>query len=136
MSKGKILVVKSDENIRKMIQAYLTLHDYEVTCVENSAIVLDVECQANLPDALIMDEHLAEGGTYKFWQKLNAITSGKYIPILYFMRNPPSDVLRDLPIMGIDFFVDYMTDPFDVEELRLRLERIIKESNQIPKVSE
>lgn len=71
--KDKILVIDSDEDIRKMCEIYFTEQGYDVTCAEDSATALNLISPENLPDVVIIEEHLCVADGYEIFRRLGGI---------------------------------------------------------------
>ena len=130
MSKGKILVVDPDEDIRNLINAYLTQQGYEVvTAAEGKTATQNFRI---LPDVIVLENELPDMTGYEIRKRLRSIAHTNHIPIIFFVsrEDPYDNTIHDLPPI---VYEDYMTKPFDVEELRLRIQNAIKNSNHSKK---
>ncbi len=121
MSKGRILIVEDDADISNMLQIYFTGQEYEVDLAARGKDAL-VKCRKNLPDLIVLDIMLPDIDGYEVCKQLRITTRTSHIPIIFLtMRDARSDKIAGLEL-GAD---DYITKPFDIEELRLRVKNSI-----------
>ncbi len=122
MSKGRILVVEDDFDISNMLKLYFQSLDYEVFVAPRGEKALDLTRQ-KLPNVIVLDIMLPDIDGYEVCRRLRTNLRTSHIPILFLtQKDERSDKIRGLEL-GAD---DYITKPFDVEELRLRVRNTIK----------
>jgi len=130
MSKGRILVVEDDLDIQFMLKFYFTGQGYEVEAVDHGKEALAV-CRRQPPNLLILDIMLPDMDGFEVCRELRTNNRTKYIPIIFLtQRDERSDRLSGLEL-GAD---DYITKPFDVDELGLRVANSIQSANQIAEI--
>ena len=118
MSKMKILIVEDDAPLRNLIRTTLYTHDYTYETAENGKTALMIASSAN-PDLVLLDLGLPDlDGT----EVIRQIRTWSNMPIIVLTaRSEMSDKINALDC-GAD---DYLTKPFDVEELLARI-RVIQ----------
>ncbi len=118
MSKMKILIVEDDAPLRNLIRTTLYTHDYTYETAENGKTALMIASSAN-PDLVLLDLGLPDlDGT----EVIRQIRTWSNMPIIVLTaRSEMSDKINALD-SGAD---DYLTKPFDVEELLARI-RVIQ----------
>jgi PleD family two-component response regulator len=122
MSKGRILVVEDDFDISNLLRIYFDSQGYEVTVAAKGNDALDL-CRRNLPSVIILDIQLPDIDGYEVCRRLRGSLRTSHIPILFLtQRDERSDKITGLEL-GAD---DYITKPFDIEELKLRVQNAIK----------
>jgi PleD family two-component response regulator len=122
MSKGRILVVEDDFDISNMLKLYFQSLDYEVFVAPRGEKALELTRQ-KLPNVIVLDIMLPDIDGYEVCRRLRTNLRTSHIPILFLtQKDERSDKIRGLEL-GAD---DYITKPFDVEELRLRVRNTIK----------
>lgn len=115
-----ILAVEDDHNTRKLLQAVLFGNGYNVLTACNGAEALDV-LEKNHVDLMIIDVMMPVMDGYELTKTLRE--GGSQIPMLMLSaKQNVSDVKQGF-IVGID---DYMTKPFDLEELLLRIKALLR----------
>ncbi|CCZ95051.1 putative uncharacterized protein [Corallococcus sp. CAG:1435] len=115
-----ILAVEDDHSTRKLLQAVLFGNGYNVLTACNGAEALDV-LEKNHVDLMIIDVMMPVMDGYELTKTLRE--GGSQIPMLMLSaKQNVSDVKQGF-IVGID---DYMTKPFDLEELLLRIKALLR----------
>ena len=116
----RILVVDDDKNTRKYIEAVLTEENYTVLTATNGKEALDVMEREHI-DLVILDIMMPEMDGYEFTKTLR--DSNNNLPILMVSaKQLPKDKHKGF-LVGTD---DYMTKPFDEEELILRIKAVLR----------
>lgn len=115
-----ILAVEDDHSTRKLLQAVLFGNGYNVLTACNGAEALDV-LEKNHVDLMIIDVMMPVMDGYELTKTLREGGSQIPMPMLSAKQNV-SDVKQGF-IVGID---DYMTKPFDLEELLLRIKALLR----------
>ncbi len=124
MGKGRILVVEDDVDISKMLRIYFDSQGYEVLVAVRGNDALDI-CRAKLPNVVVLDIQLPDIDGYEVCRSLRSNTRTSYVPIIFLtQKDERSDKIAGLEL-GAD---DYITKPFDIEELKLRVEGAIRRS--------
>ena len=121
MSDGQILVVEDDFDISNMLRIYFAGQGYDVQVAARGGEALDM-CRGQLPDLIILDIMLPDMDGYAVCEELRTTTRTKHIPIIFLtQKDERSDKITGLQL-GAD---DYITKPFDIEELKLRVQNAI-----------
>jgi len=125
-TKPKILIVEDDPDVAEMLTAYFRSQEYEVFTVNWGEDGVRSAQQVN-PDLVILDIRLPDIDGYEVATRLRADRRTTDIPIIFLTeKRDRSDRLHGLEI-GAD---DYITKPFDIQELRLRVRNALKRINQ------
>jgi PleD family two-component response regulator len=118
MSKGRILVVEDDLDISKMLRLYFDSQGYEVLAVMRGNDALEV-CRKKQPNVVVLDIMLPDVDGYDVCRDLRGNLRTSHIPIIFLtQKDERSDKIAGLEL-GAD---DYITKPFDIEELKLRVQ--------------
>ncbi len=126
MGKGRILVVEDDADISKMLKIYFDSQGYEVLVAMRGNDALEV-CRTKLPNVVVLDIQLPDIDGYEICRILRSNTRTSYVPIIFLtQKDERSDKIAGLEL-GAD---DYITKPFDIEELKLRVEGAIRRSQR------
>ena len=124
MGKGRILVVEDDVDISKMLRIYFDSQGYEVLVANRGRDALET-CRAKLPNVVVLDIQLPDIDGYEVCRSLRSNTRTSYVPIIFLtQKDERGDKIAGLEL-GAD---DYITKPFDIEELKLRVEGAIRRS--------
>ncbi len=122
----RILVVEDETAIQKNLQLNLELEGYQVVVAGDGAAALDTLSSQNF-DAVILDIMMPNLDGLSVAETIR--TRRDTTPILFLSaKNTTADRVEGLK-MGGD---DYMTKPFDLEELLLRV-RVLTEKSKLLK---
>lgn len=125
---NKILVIDDDSAINELIKINLELIGYKVIQALDGVKGFALAKQ-ELPNAILLDIMMPEVDGYTVAQRIRQNPETKNIPILMLTAlSQLNDKVKGFDI-GVD---DYLTKPFEMEELKVRLRAILKRSNQIP----
>jgi PleD family two-component response regulator len=121
MTKGRILVVEDDFDISNMLRIYFTGQGFEVSVAPRGGDALAMTRQS-LPHLIVLDIMLPDMDGYAVCKQLRTTTRTSHIPIIFLtQKDERSDKIAGLEL-GAD---DYITKPFDIEELKLRVTNAI-----------
>ena len=121
MSKGRILVVEDDFDISTMLRIYFTGQGFEVSVAPRGGDALEMT-RKSLPHLIVLDIMLPDMDGYSVCRHLRTTTRTSHIPIIFLtQKDERSDKIAGLEL-GAD---DYITKPFDIEELKLRVSNAI-----------
>ncbi|MBN2387348.1 MAG: response regulator [Anaerolineales bacterium] len=124
--KPKILIVEDDLDVADMLNAYFRVQGYEVFTVNWGEDGVRA-CQASCPDLIILDIRLPDIDGYEVARRLRGDRRTADVPIIFLTeKRERADRLQGFEL-GAD---DYITKPFDVQELRLRVRNALKRSSQ------
>jgi len=124
--KSKILIVEDDLDVADMLNAYFRVQGYDVITVNWGEDGIRAAVTAR-PDLIILDIRLPDIDGYEVARRLRADRKTSAIPIIFLTeKRDRSDRLQGLEL-GAD---DYITKPFDVQELRLRVRNSLRRTQQ------
>jgi DNA-binding response OmpR family regulator len=125
-NKPKILIIEDDLDVAEMLNAYFRVQGYEVFTVNWGEDGVR-SCQTVHPDLVILDIRLPDIDGYEVARRLRSDRRTAEVPIIFLTeKRDRSDRLQGLEL-GAD---DYITKPFDVQELRLRVRNALKRVSQ------
>ncbi|MBI5942794.1 MAG: response regulator [Chloroflexi bacterium] len=126
--KLKILIVEDDLDVAEMLNAYFRVQGYEVFTVNWGEDGVR-SCQTVHPDIVILDIRLPDIDGYEVARRLRGDRRTAGVPIIFLTeKRERGDRLLGLEL-GAD---DYITKPFDVQELRLRVRNSLRRVSQGP----
>jgi DNA-binding response OmpR family regulator len=124
-NKPILLVVEDDVDVADMLSAYFHVQGYQVVTVYGGEDALSA-CRSTRPDLIILDIRLPDIDGYEVARRLRSARRTEEIPILFLTdKRSRADRLQGLEI-GAD---DYITKPFDIQELRLRVRNALRRSS-------
>ncbi|WP_406430551.1 response regulator transcription factor [Streptomyces sp. NBC_00631] len=116
----RLLVVEDEPSIRTLLESTLRLTGYEVSGAEDGQSAL-VEIERREPHLVLLDVMLPDLDGFEVTQRLRAAGNG--VPVLFLTaRTDVDDRIRGLSSGGDD----YVTKPFHIEEVLLRIEAILR----------
>ena len=126
MSAKRILLVEDEEHLLKTIQLNLELEGYTVTSAINGIEALKEFRKAHF-DLVILDVMLPEMHGFDVCEEIRK--ENTRVAILFLTaKSSGSDRVQGLKL-GAD---DYLTKPFNLEELLLRVQILLKRGNVAP----
>ncbi len=126
MGKARLLVVEDDIDIGNMLKIYFSGMDFEVDVAVRGSDALD-KTKQNLPHLIVLDIMLPDIDGYEVCRNLRTSMRTSHIPVIFLtQKDERSDKLQGLEL-GAD---DYITKPFDIEELKLRVQGAIRRSER------
>jgi two-component system alkaline phosphatase synthesis response regulator PhoP len=124
----RILLVEDEENIRKVVKLNLELDDYEVVTTDNGKDAMKYFHEQHF-DLIILDIMLPEISGLQICEQIRLTDTETPIIFLTAKDTPPDRVLGLKK--GAD---DYLSKPFNLEELQLRVKKLISRSSKTPKM--
>src|SRR5512138_238139 len=126
MGKARLLVVEDDIDIGNMLKIYFSGMDFDVDVAVRGSDALEKTKQV-LPHLIVLDIMLPDIDGYEVCRNLRTSMRTSHVPIIFLtQKDERSDKLQGLEL-GAD---DYITKPFDIEELKLRVQRAITRAQQ------
>ncbi len=118
-----ILVVEDEDPIRELVSTALRFKGFEVSSAASGREALAEARNTNF-DILVLDVNLPDVDGFEICRKLRA--DGNDVPVVFLTaRDDPSDLRAGFTGGGDD----YITKPFSLEELVLRIEAVLRRSH-------
>lgn len=115
--KPVLLIVEDDLDVADMLNAYFSVQGFEVQTVNWGEDAVKA-CSSHPPDLVILDIRLPDIDGFEVARRLRTNRRTQYIPIIFLTeKRGRTDRLKGLELGGDD----YITKPFDIQELRLRV---------------
>jgi diguanylate cyclase (GGDEF)-like protein len=124
--KSQILIVEDDLDLSEMLNAYFRVQGYEVLTAAwgKDAVQMSRE---HSPDLVVLDIRLPDIDGYEVCRQLRTNRRTQDIPVIFLTeKRDRVDKLAGLEL-GV---VDYITKPFDIQELRLRVRNSLRRAEQ------
>lgn len=121
---NKILLVEDDQNFGDVLRSYLEMHDFEVVLATDGEVGLELFKKDKF-DLCIFDVMMPRKDGFTLAKEVRAIQQD--IPVVFLTaKTLKEDVLEGFRI-GAD---DYITKPFNSEELLYRVRAVIRRSGK------
>ncbi len=126
MEQPVILLVEDDLDLSEMVSSYFRVQSYDVVTAAWAEEALKIANETPL-DLIILDVRLPDMNGFDLCRELrNNVRKTENTPIIFLTeKRDRVDKLQGLEL-GV---VDYITKPFDIQELRLRVRNIINRAN-------
>ena len=125
VNKATILLVEDEENLHEALKLNLELDGYEVTSAYDGKLALEA-VNKEFFNLIILDVMLPEVDGITVAENIRV--HNNEVPILMLSaKNTSADKILGLK-KGAD---DYLTKPFNLEELLLRVQKLIDKSNRL-----
>ena len=121
----KILLVESDKQLAEIVSINLKSQNYQVELATDGQLGFELANTTN-PDAAIVDCQLPSLSGFELRERLRS--TGYSVPILMLaFANDVQDKIEELD-SGVD---DYLTKPFNLQELSDRLRALLDRENRV-----
>ncbi len=118
MNNKKLLVVDDDPNVFELIKVNFVNAGYEVLGAKDGDEAISVAL-TKIPDLILLDITMPKTDGYEVCRKLRETETTYLIPIIVLSaKDKPADKIKGLKL-GAD---DYLSKPFDIEELLARVD--------------
>ncbi len=117
---AKILLLEDDLNLSEIVEEYLVDEGYDVELVSDAEEALSAAYEKHF-DLWILDVKVPLGDGFSLLKELRK--SGKSTPAIFLTSLNTADDLKEGFKSGCD---DYIKKPFELSELSLRIESILK----------
>jgi len=121
-----ILVVDDNPNNLKVVAGVLKDKGYNFRVAKSGKLALSI-LEKTTPDLILLDIQMPEMDGFETCKRIKAIETNSKIPIIYLTANTDSESIKKAFNSG---GVDYVTKPFNADELLARIKTHIKLKNQ------
>jgi diguanylate cyclase (GGDEF)-like protein len=123
-----ILVADDDQGIRQLLRVFLERADFRVVLAQNGDEAVRL-AQENVPDLILVDVMMPQMDGYEVCRQLRNDTRTSHVPILMLTSlSTVGDKLSGFE-SGAD---DYVTKPFDLDEVLARVRSMLRRAREIP----
>ncbi|MEP7356087.1 MAG: response regulator, partial [Anaerolineales bacterium] len=119
-----LLVIEDDPDTASMLSMYFSSQDYRLMVCTRGEEGIAIARQAR-PDLILLDIILPDVDGYIVCERLRASPRTSHIPIIFLSEK--ASLSERVAGLGAGA-QDYVTKPFDLEELRLRIKNLIARS--------
>jgi len=124
MNKAKLLLAEDDLNLGSLLKQYLVAKGYDIDLVFDGETAYRLFMKNNY-DLCILDVMMPKQDGFTLGKNIKRINSK--MPIIYLTaKSLKEDVIKGFEL-GAD---DYMTKPFEMEELLVRIEAVLRRTQK------
>ncbi|MEX2546888.1 MAG: response regulator transcription factor [Chloroflexota bacterium] len=123
--RGRVLVVDDEAPITELLSTALRYMGYEVTTARTGAAALE-SASRTPPDLVVLDVMLPDIDGFEVCRRLRA--DGDFVPVIFLTARDAEDDRVTGFIRGGD---DYVTKPFSLEELTLRIAALLRRTRAL-----
>ena len=121
MSEARVLVVEDNDEVAEMLVVFFGSRGLKVTTASDGQSALR-KIRDALPTLILLDVGLPDIDGYDLFKKFRQSVRTRYIPVIFLTRRSrKTDRIAGLEL-GAD---DFITKPFDLEELFLRVQNAV-----------
>ncbi len=126
MTEARVLVVEDNDEVAQMLVLFFGSRGLKVTAAVDGASALQMVRDV-LPTLILLDVGLPDVDGYELFGKFRQSVRTRHIPVIFLTRRSrKSDRLAGLQL-GAD---DFITKPFDLEELYLRVQNAVRRAER------
>jgi len=120
--KHTLLIIEDDPDTSEMLRVYFEAQGYRVVTAGTGREGLE-KCRAESPNLILLDVRLPDLDGFAVGQQLQDDVRTSRLPVIFVTERRG----RDDRIAGLKLgAIDYITKPFDVQELRLRVRNALR----------
>ena len=124
-TKHTLLIVEDDNDTAEMLRVYFEAQGYRVVTAASGNEALE-KGQKQLPDLILLDIRLPDIDGFEVGKRLQEDLRTSRLPVIFVTERRE----RDDRIAGLKLgAIDYITKPFDVQELRLRVRNALRRAS-------
>ncbi|MCK0159245.1 response regulator [Allomuricauda sp. F6463D] len=123
----KILLVEDDTSLRENVAELLELSGYNVTTASNGKVAVEIAREEH-PDLVLCDIMMPEMDGYGVLEELSSKETTRDIPFIFVSAKTERQDVRRGMNLGAD---DYLTKPFEEEELLSAIECRLEKAEQM-----
>ena len=118
----KIFIVEDDLDLSEMLSAYFRVQGYDVSTASRGEDAV-AAMSKDIPDVAVLDIRLPDIDGFEVCRRLRRARRTQNLPVIFLTEKRE----RDDKLSGLELgAVDYITKPFDIQELRLRVRNALR----------
>lgn len=126
MSRKRLLIIEDDYDVAEMLILYFGAYQYDIFHADTGRAGIEM-ARARFPHLILLDGMLPDMDGYDVYAAIRQTSLTRYIPITFLtQRDARANKVKGLAL-GAD---DYITKPFDIDELRLRVQSAISRATR------
>lgn len=119
---GNILVVDDNRDLLSLLECFLTNKGYVVQSVSDSRLAMKA-AQTQIPDLILLDISMPKPDGWEVFAQIKADVRTSNLPVIFLTAN--HEVLEQVKAFAVGG-ADYITKPFQAEEVLARIENQLK----------
>ena len=131
MNKQRILVVEDHHLLQEAMQEILETDGFEVLTAGDGLAALDL-MQETCPDLILSDIMMPQMDGYEFYKKVRENPEWVRIPFIFLTAKGDRDDILKGKALGVE---DYLTKPFDTQELLVAIHSRLKRAHDLQTVT-
>lgn len=117
-----IFIVEDDNDLAEMLRAYFRVQGYTVNVAARGQDAVH-SITEHMPDVVVLDIRLPDINGYEVCRQLRNSRKTQHVPVIFLTEKRE----REDKLAGLELgAVDYITKPFDIQELRLRVRNALR----------
>ena len=125
-TKKMIMIIDDEKDILFSVENVLKSNDYDVISIDNGKDCLETLEKGELPDLIILDIMMPMMSGWEVQRKIESNVEWKQIPIIFLTARTTPTAAEMCKRLG----ADYVTKPFDVNDLKNRVKKVLKEKGK------
>lgn len=125
----KLLIIEDDLSLRESITDVLILEGYDVKSADDGNIGVSIALEW-IPDLIICDINMPKMNGYEVYKSIQQNETTNIIPFIFLTAKAEKEDIRYGLRLGVD---DYVTKPFDFDELLTTIERRLNKIERLSK---
>ena len=126
MSTAHILIIEDDDLVSRTVERSLASDEFKISLADNGLDGLKI-ARKRQPDLVILDVIMPEMDGYEVCRKIRTDQTLSEVPILFLTAKIKDEDKVNGFLAGAD---DYLTKPFNIDELLLRVHAILRRTNR------
>ncbi len=120
----KIMIVDDDQINRQTLKQSLEDMDpdYKISCASNGLQCLELMKNNEIPDLILLDIMMPKMSGWETFKNLQENPLWKDIPV-FFLTARTDKVAKNA---GGFLAIEYIQKPFDIEELKIKIDKVLK----------
>ena len=127
VSNATILIADDNTDNLRLLQEYLEAEDYQLRLATNGDMAIK-SALASTPDLILLDIHMPQVDGYEACRQIKSYSQLKNIPVIFL--SALSENFNKLKAFELGA-VDYIVKPFELQEVRARVQTHLKNSQQM-----
>jgi DNA-binding response OmpR family regulator len=132
MSTAHILIIEDDDLVSRTVERSLSNDEFQISLADNGLDGIKVARKCS-PDLVILDVIMPEIDGYEVCRRMRADSQLSDIPILFLTAKIMDEDKVNGFLAGAD---DYLTKPFNIDELALRVQAILRRTHKQTHIQE
>ncbi len=122
MNRPRLLIVEDDKDTAQMLKLFFEHQNYDIEVASRGREAVE-KARTFLPNLILLDILLPDIDGYEVFRQIRTLPRTAHIPVIFLTQRDE----RYARIQGLEMGADdFITKPFDPDELRLRVKNILQ----------